>query len=340
MKALISLILGAAMVTSSFLLYFSVNNQASNLPSNFNTSETDWTDQKTDVATAVSGSVQMVMFQDLAPLLKSAATEDKTIIITSVNWEWAQPNSFLDIFLQSFQNGENIDHLVKHLIIVAFDARAFERCKLLHRYCFELKTGKNFTAPLGFMSKGYVELVWEKIRLQQYILELGFNFVFTDVDVMWFRNPLKHVTVYADLTMSCDYFNGNPDDVNNFPNTGLFYVKSNNKTAKMMQHWHESGGRFPPDHDQNIFNKIKHELVDSFRIKIRYVDPKYFGGFCRYGKDLNEICTMHSNCCPSMGNKLSDLKSLGNDWKNYSSLSVEDKKKGLVEWRVPGKCIH
>ncbi|KAJ3683567.1 hypothetical protein LUZ60_013794 [Juncus effusus] len=180
---------------------------------------------------------QEELFPDLAPLLKRAATEDKTVIITSVNWAWAQPDSLLDIFLESFQNGDNIDHFVKHLVIVAFDVRAFERCKLLHPYCFQLKVDRNFTAPLRIMSPGYLDLVWEKIRILQYIVKQGYNFVFTDVDVMWFRNPLKHFTVYADLTLSCDHFKGDPENVDNQPNTGLFYVKSNNKTAKMMQHW-------------------------------------------------------------------------------------------------------
>ncbi|KAJ3693372.1 hypothetical protein LUZ60_008852 [Juncus effusus] len=282
-----------------------------------------------------------VMFQDLAPLLKRAATWDKTVIITSVNWVFAQPDSLLDIFLQSFRNGEKIDYLLNHLIIVAFDARAFERCKLVHTYCFEKKAENvNFDGAEWFMSPGYNNLVWEKIRIQQYILEQGYNFVFTDVDVMWFRNPLKHITVYADLTLSCDGFNGNPDDVDNYPNTGLFYVKSSNKTAEMMQYWHEARRRFSTDMDQNIFNKIKHELVDSLGIKIQFVDTKYFSGFCNYNEDMDEVFTMHSNCCVGLEKKVSDLRNILDDWKNYTSLPIGERKKGLVTWRVPGRCIH
>jgi Nucleotide-diphospho-sugar transferase len=108
--------------------------------------------------------------------------------MTSVNWAWAKPDSLLDLFLQSFQTGEKISHFLKHLLIVAVDPQAFERCKLVHPYCYQLKNDVNLTAQQGFLSKGYIELVWSKLWLQRYILEQGYNFLFT----VWFNfHPLN-----------------------------------------------------------------------------------------------------------------------------------------------------
>jgi hypothetical protein len=40
--------------------------------------------------------------------------EDRTVILTSVNEVWTRPNSLLDIFLDSFKNGEDTAHLLDH----------------------------------------------------------------------------------------------------------------------------------------------------------------------------------------------------------------------------------
>lgn len=119
-------------------------------------------------------------FEDILPLLQKAATDDRTVIITSVNEAWSAPNSLLDLFLESFRIGKNIEHLLRHLIIVALDPKAFERCKTIHNQCYQLKVdGVDFATEKVFMTKDYFELVWEKLNLQQQILEFGYNFLFT-----------------------------------------------------------------------------------------------------------------------------------------------------------------
>ena len=36
-----------------------------------------------------------------------------------------------------------------------------------------------------------------------------------DVDIMWFRDPFRHIAVYADMTTSCDVFSGDVDSLDN-----------------------------------------------------------------------------------------------------------------------------
>jgi hypothetical protein len=109
------------------------------------------------------------------------ADEDRTVIMTSVNEAWAAEDSLLDLFLESFRTGERISHFANHLLVVALDGGALERCRAVHPHCYLLPAaaGRNLSDEKVFMSKDYIDLVWSKVRLQQRILELGYNFLFT-----------------------------------------------------------------------------------------------------------------------------------------------------------------
>ncbi|KAF9608612.1 hypothetical protein IFM89_010097 [Coptis chinensis] len=43
--------------------------------------------------------------EELGRLLKNAPMDDRTIILTTLNKEWAEPGSMLDLFLESFRIG-------------------------------------------------------------------------------------------------------------------------------------------------------------------------------------------------------------------------------------------
>jgi Nucleotide-diphospho-sugar transferase len=160
------------------------------------------------------------------------------------------------------------------------------------------------------------------------------------LDVLWFRDILKFVSVYYDITLSSDLFFGRPEDIGNFPNTGLFYVKSTAKNAEVLNYWYEARNRFPGKNEQMVFNEIKKELVDQFQTKMRFVETNYLCGFCNYGKDLNKVYTMQSNCCVGLKNKVNDLRGVLDDWKKYKGLSVEEKQNGNFTWTVPRICLH
>jgi len=120
-------------------------------------------------------------FAGLAELLPKVATDDGTVIITSVNEAFARPNSLLDLFRESFRAGEGIEHLLSHVLVVAVDDMAFAHCAAVHPHCYllEVHSNLNLSSANEFMSEAYVELVWTKLSLQQRVLELGYSFLFT-----------------------------------------------------------------------------------------------------------------------------------------------------------------
>ncbi|PQP95395.1 uncharacterized protein Pyn_27256 [Prunus yedoensis var. nudiflora] len=121
-------------------------------------------------------------------------------------------------------------------------SKAFQRCLELHTHCFALITqGVDFRREAYFMTPHYLKMMWARIDFLRSVLEMGYNFVFTDADVMWFRDPFPQFYMDADFQIACDHFLGNSDDLENRPNGGFNYVKSNNSKLLdlriMLQNW-------------------------------------------------------------------------------------------------------
>nr|GEZ22897.1 putative nucleotide-diphospho-sugar transferase, nucleotide-diphospho-sugar transferase [Tanacetum cinerariifolium] len=169
------------------------------------------------------------------------------------------------------------------------------------------------------MGTDYLKMMWRRIDFLRTVLDLGYSFVFTDADIMWFRDPFPMFHKDADFQIACDYFNGDPSDLRNLPNGGFNYVKSNKKTIEFYNFWYNSRVTYPHLHDQDVFNKIKfNPFIKKVGLSIRFLDTAYFGGFCQPSRDLNKVCTMHANCCVGLENKVHDLEIMLGDWRKYT----------------------
>ncbi|XP_057503967.1 uncharacterized protein At4g15970-like [Actinidia eriantha] len=276
----------------------------------------------------------------LKKVLEKAKTEDRTVIITTLNEAWAAPNSIFDVFLESFEIGNQTQRLVNHLVVVALDQKAYSRCLALHPHCYALSTnGKDFSSEALFMTTDYLEMMWRRIHFLHSVLKLGYNFVLTDADIIWFRDPFSRFYSDGDIQIACDFFWGNSSDRNNLPNGGFNYVKSNHRTIKFYKFWYASREAYPGLNEQDVLNKIKFDpFVSQIGIKIRFLDTKYFGGFCQPSKDLNQVCTMHANCCIGLDRKVHDLKVTLEDWRKFLMLPANLKASHTSSWTAPQLC--
>ncbi|KAG2667847.1 hypothetical protein I3760_15G133400 [Carya illinoinensis] len=273
-------------------------------------------------------------------VLKDAAMEDRTVILTTLNEAWIEPNSMFDLFLESFRIGNGTRRLLNHLVIICMDQKAYARCLALNFHCYHPDSkGVNYTGEALFMTKSYLEMMWARIDLFASILEMGYNFVFTDTDIMWLRDPFQHFYLEADFQIACDQFFGNSYDVNNNPNGGFNFVKSNNRTIQFYKFWYRSREAYPGKHDQDVLNMIKGDpFITNIGLKMRFLDTAYFGGFCEPSRDLNKVCTMHANCCVGLDKKVHDLRILLEDWKKYMSLLSNMTASPPSSWSVPQDC--
>ncbi|KAI4347347.1 hypothetical protein L6164_008163 [Bauhinia variegata] len=276
----------------------------------------------------------------LESILKNASMEQKTVIITTLNDAWAEPGSIFDLFLESFRIGNQTKKLLRHLVVITWDQPAHARCTALHPYCYLLETkGDNFTSEAFFMTSDYLHMMWKRIEFLGTVLQMGYSFVFTDTDIMWFRDPFPQFFEDGDFQIACDFFRGNSYDLNNNPNGGFTYVKSNTRTIRFYSFWFTSRQIYPGKHDQDVFNIIKgHPFISLIGLKIRFLSTAYFGGFCQPSQDFNQVCTMHANCCIGIDSKVDDLILLLEDWRKYMALPENDKKNSHPSWSPPRSC--
>lgn len=179
-------------------------------------------------------------------LEKASMKDNKTVIIAVVNRAYVEgevvPN-MLDLFLEGFWAGDGTRELVNHLMIVAVDQTAYERCLFRGLHCYRLVTdGVDFMGEKVFMSDDFIKMMWRRTLFLTDILKKGYNFIFTDTDVIWLRNPFKVLTTnktrHFDIQFSTDMFNGNASSSKNPINTGFYFVKSNNKTISLFEKWY------------------------------------------------------------------------------------------------------
>ncbi|CAN0891396.1 Uncharacterized protein At4g15970 [Linum grandiflorum] len=282
--------------------------------------------------TRTNGSTNAVDPELIEVLRKATATvppessliPNKTVILVTITEALARPGSMLDLFLESFWVGNGTQELLRHLVIVSLDRKAHQRCQAVHPHCYEMPSSStkdlsNLTTDASFMTQEYLVVVWRKIELVASVLQLGYDLILTDADIMWFRNPFTHLAAEpaADIQVACDDYRGNSSN----PNTGFLFVRTNNRTIRFLNHWYESRIRYPKQHDQDVFSHIirTHQFVHQIGLRIRFLDTAYFGGFCQPVKDLSLATTMHANCCVGMETKVHDLKIVLRDWKHFSS---------------------
>ncbi|WZZ35427.1 hypothetical protein YC2023_018828 [Brassica napus] len=252
---------------------------------------------------------------------------------------WAEPNSLFDLFLESFRIGQGTQQLLKHVVVVCLDGKAFERCSQLHPNCYHIETTEtDFSGEKVYNTPDYLKMMWRRIELLTQVLQMGFNFIFTDADIMWLRDPFPRLYPDGDFQMACDRFFGNPFDSDNWVNGGFTYVRSNNRSIEFYKFWHKSRLDYPELHDQDVFNRIKHmPYITEIGIQMRFFDTVYFGGFCQTSRDINLVCTMHANCCIGLEKKLHDLNLVLDDWRKYLSLSEHVQN---TTWSAPMKCLE
>ncbi|MCE3050072.1 hypothetical protein HAX54_046432 [Datura stramonium] len=261
---------------------------------------------------------------ELEEALKKASMEEKTVIITVINKAYVEPHngeypSMFDLFLESFWEGESTRVLLEHLLVVAVDQTAYERCMFRRLHCYRLVTGDvDFAGEKIYMSEEFIKMMWRRTRFLVDVLKLDFNFIFTDTDVMWLRNPffMLNKSKELDLQMSTDWFNGDPFSNSNSINTGFYYVRSNTKTISLFEIWYAMRRNSKGMKEQDVLAKLIREGVNKeLDLRIKFLDTFHFGGFCSDDTDVKLVVTVHANCCRSIEAKVADLKNVLMDWK-------------------------
>ncbi|KAL6843512.1 hypothetical protein ACP4OV_026574 [Aristida adscensionis] len=262
---------------------------------------------------------------DLEVALRGAAYANKTLILTVLNRAYAEEGGLLDLFVESLRDGEGTAQLIDHVLLVAVDRPAFQRCRSLGGVnCYLLGPdgdgggggggGGDLSSEQLYMSDGFIRMMWRRIRLLGDVLKHGYSFIFTDLDVMWLRNPFPRLELGdgEDLLISSDNFNGEPRDyAGNELNTGFFFVASNNRTVALFEEWHAARASSAGMKEQDVLNQMKRRSAfGRLGVRARVLDTARFSGFCEDSRDAAQVATVHANCCRTMRAKVADLRAV------------------------------
>ncbi|KAF5198015.1 Nucleotide-diphospho-sugar transferase family protein [Thalictrum thalictroides] len=279
---------------------------------------------------------------------------NKTLIITVVNKAYVEgEKSMLDLFLDSFWLGDDTQFLVNHLLIVAMDQIAYDRCMFLRRHCYRLVTdGVDFGGEKLYMSNDFVNMMWRRTLFLANVLQRGYNFIFTDTDILWLGNPFTKLSKdeSEDIQISVDWFNGNPRATTNPINTGFYFVRSNNKTISLFETWYavRNESDYIGMKEQDVIEKMmRNGVFKDMGIKAMFLDTDVFSGFCHDSKDFRSVVTVHANCCRSINAKVADLMVVFRDWRRYKSsitadsknMSVSNAEKRTLGWSKHVACL-
>ncbi|XP_019192707.1 PREDICTED: uncharacterized protein At1g28695-like [Ipomoea nil] len=274
-------------------------------------------------------------------LERASSARSKTVIITIINKAYVEPvnehnPSMLDLFLEGFWEGEETRPLVNRLLVVAMDRTAYQRCVFRRLHCYRLRTnGVDYASEKIYLSKGFVSMMWRRTLFLTDVLKRGYNFIFTDTDIMWLRNPFRRLShnVSEDMQISTDQFNGDPWSAWNPINTGFYYVRSNNRTIALFETWYSSRKIYPSRmKEQDVLAKMKRQgTLEELGLVVRCLDVLYFSGFCSDSRDVTAVATVHANCCKTIRAKVADLRNVLRDWRSYRSSAPYSSREELVE---------
>ncbi|KAI3458389.1 hypothetical protein Pfo_015052 [Paulownia fortunei] len=265
----------------------------------------------------------------LEEVLAAASTVNKTVIIAIINKAYVEGDKpMLDLFLDGFWLGEGTRDLINHLLIVAMDQTSYERCRFLGLHCYKLETeGVDFVGEKLYMSDDFIKMMWRRTLFLGDVLKRGYSFIFTDIDVLWLRNPFPYLTPQPplDLQISTDKFRGNPWSENHRINTGFYMIRSNNKTVALFDAWSANKDNSTGLKEQDVLTNLMHQgLFRKLELKVKFLDTIYFSGFCQDSRDVRVVATVHANCCRGMVAKLADLTAAVHDWMRYKNSSANE----------------
>ncbi|KAM1075673.1 hypothetical protein PS2_023022 [Malus domestica] len=260
---------------------------------------------------------------------------DRTIILTIVEEAWTGSGSVLDLFLESFRVGQGTKRLLNHLLIATVGKGAFEYCKSVHPHCFKLAPLRLSKPAAGKQLLGHGR---EGIDLLHRVIQLGYNLIFTEADVMWFRKPVTEFDSQKEVTIPCDL---DSENAGNKQDRGIFFLKSDVISLEFFEYLNLVGILYPSIPLGSPCEIVtREEITKMLGMRVQIIDTAYFGGFCQPLGNYSEVYTMQANCCENIESKVHDLKLVLDDWRSITGRSANNSSGQSPSWRAPNKCIQ
>jgi hypothetical protein len=135
------------------------------------------------------------LLQDLKPILKAAAahssSNSNTLLVQVCNY--GQVELFHNFVCAAKARG--IDHFGENMILFATDQPTYELCQKLGIAAFydnDIFGDLPEQAARGYGDRVFSKMMMAKVYCVHLVLMSGYNVLFQDVDVVWYKNPLPY----------------------------------------------------------------------------------------------------------------------------------------------------
>jgi len=275
--------------------------------------------------------------KELKPLVEKVATPNKTVTVMVSNF--GQSELLMNFVCAA--RSRNLD--ISSVIVFATDMETKELAEGLGLVSFYDK--RNFgdipsEAAGRYGDKKFTAMMMAKVMCVQLVSSLGYNILFQDVDIVWYKNPIPFFE--SDRPELQDFDLMFQDDgghtVRYAPysaNTGFYYVRANAKTMHFFSHLLTSGDVIlqTNSHQQALIALLsEHNSLFGLKVKVFSRDTEEFPG----GYHFHQVSGKYMR---KLLNGLVDPYIFHMSWtenKNNKLLFFQQ----LEEWYVQEGCVH
>jgi hypothetical protein len=104
----------------------------------------------------------------------------------------------------------------------------------------------------NFRTTGFNAISIAKMIAVRVVLELGYNVLFSDVDIAWNENPVPFLPADVDLAIQSNS-GTNVFPLNHEPNTGFYFLRSNDRSMALLDDTIDRARKDPSIDDQTHF---------------------------------------------------------------------------------------
>ncbi len=200
----------------------------------------------------------------------------------------------------------------------------------------------------NYGDKNFIAMMFAKVVCVQLINHLGYDLLFQDVDMVWYKNPLEYfhdeTNQYHDFDM---YFQDDGAHSSRYApysaNSGFYYVRNNQRTRYLFASLLYAGDIILQSHShQQALVQLMTEHASLFGLKVKVLSRDMYefpGGwhYHRIKKDfmksiLKEEITpyiFHMSWTKNKDNKIKFLQQMG-QW-NVRDICIAQTKKVIIE---------
>ena len=214
------------------------------------------------------------MLDKLRPIAKKVAVK-RSIVVQVVNF--GQSELLLNFICSAKLRGLDLSAI----LVFATDQETYDLIRhtwnITVVYLNELFEGETpYNAAGHFGDEHYMQMMLTKVYCVHLSILLGYNVLFQDVDIVWYRNPLnffQNLTVGRDASYDM-YFQDDGSHISTFApysaNTGFYYVRNNKRTVYFFNALLMSADRIAERKSHQIpFATLLQDHASLYELKIK-----------------------------------------------------------------------